>query len=77
MKARVEKSTVFGWNKWYTTHIETLHYILSGFDKSTTLNIINHIYNTYGDIEKNNPDQNNMKMIKPYNTEHTLAILIQ
>ena len=60
-----------------TTYIETIHYILSVFDKITTHNIINHIYNTYGEIEKNNPDQNNMKMINPYNTEHTLAILIQ
>eukprot|EP00978_Attheya_sp_CCMP212_P005239 scaffold11617_cov53-Attheya_sp.AAC.6 len=56
--------------------ISTLHHELTGFNQVTALQLIAHIYATYGDIDKVDIEDNKVTMMKAYNPEKTLATLI-
>ena len=56
-----------------TAYVEILQYRIGDFENFTTLDKINHIYHTYREIENIDLEKNGVNIIKPYNTEYTLA----
>eukprot|EP00978_Attheya_sp_CCMP212_P015007 scaffold38563_cov24-Attheya_sp.AAC.1 len=55
--------------------ISTLHHELTGFNQVTTLQMITHLYATYGDIDEIDIKDNKITMMKAYDPEKTLATL--
>ena len=56
------------------SYVKTIQYPLSCFANISTINNINHLYNTYGEIDENDLDNNDIKK-KSYYPDHTLATL--
>eukprot|EP00978_Attheya_sp_CCMP212_P021255 scaffold61947_cov63-Attheya_sp.AAC.1 len=55
--------------------LSTLHHELTGFNQVTALQMVTHLYTTYGDIDKVDIEDNQVAMMKPYNPEKPLNIL--
>jgi len=55
--------------------LSTLRNELTGFNQVTALQMIHHLYVTYGEIDEVDIDENLVAMMKPYDPELTLATL--
>eukprot|EP00978_Attheya_sp_CCMP212_P008919 scaffold21039_cov30-Attheya_sp.AAC.2 len=55
--------------------LSTLRHKLTGFNQVTALQMVMHLYSTYGDIDKVDIEDNLVTMMKPYDPETPLATL--
>ena len=59
------------------TYIDTLKDLHTGYTQLATLDIITHLYDTYGDITAYDLAVNNMQLNKPYDANQPISQLFK